>query len=60
VRGGTLTGIVPPDPLPDATDPTAECARCASNAVYMTADGAVVCGNCGDILELEITEIVPG
>ena len=59
-QGGTLTGVVAPDPLPDATDPTAECARCASNAVYMTADGTVVCGNCGAILKLELTEIVPG
>jgi transcription initiation factor TFIIIB Brf1 subunit/transcription initiation factor TFIIB len=46
--------------LPDATDPTAECARCTSNAVYMTDDGAVVCGKCGAVLSLEITEIAPG
>ena len=55
-----LTGVLPPNPLPDATDPTAECAKCASNAVYMTADGGVVCGDCGSILKLEITEIAPG
>jgi DNA-directed RNA polymerase subunit RPC12/RpoP len=59
-QGGSLTGIVPPDPLPDATDPTAECVRCTSNAVYMTDDGGVVCGQCGAILKLEIAEIAPG
>ena len=32
--GGTLSGIVPPDPLPEAADPTAACARCDSIAVY--------------------------
>jgi DNA-directed RNA polymerase subunit RPC12/RpoP len=59
-QGGALTGVIPPDPLPDATDPTTECARCASNAVYMTRDGTVVCAGCGAILALEITEIAPG
>jgi DNA-directed RNA polymerase subunit RPC12/RpoP len=59
-QGGALTGVLPPDPLPDATDPTTECARCASNAVYMTRDGTVVCAGCGAILALEITEIAPG
>jgi DNA-directed RNA polymerase subunit RPC12/RpoP len=59
-KGGALTGVIPPDPLPDATDPTTECARCTSNAVYMTQDGGVVCANCGAILALEITEIAPG
>ncbi len=58
--GGTITGVIPPDPLPDATDPTAECARCASNAIYMTVDGPLVCGHCGALLALEITEIAPG
>src|ERR1039458_10511989 len=27
---------ITPDPLPDATDPTAECARAASHPVYVT------------------------
>ena len=54
-QGATVTGVVPPDPLPDSTDPTTECARCTSNAVYMTEDGGVVCGDCGAILKLEIT-----
>src|ERR1700687_791304 len=39
LKGGTAGGIIPPDPLPDATDPTAECAKCASTAVYMAEDG---------------------
>ena len=56
-KGGTVTGVVPPDPLPDATDPTVACARCDSTAVYMTADGALVCSGCGTLLELELTEI---
>ena len=60
LKGGTVTAVVPPDPLPDATDPTAECARCTSNAVYMTEDGGIVCGKCGALLTLELTEIAPG
>jgi DNA-directed RNA polymerase subunit RPC12/RpoP len=58
--GGTLHGVVPPDPLPEAADPTAACARCDSTAVYMTADGSLVCGKCGTLLQLELTEISPG
>ncbi|HWB83962.1 MAG TPA: hypothetical protein VG675_07465 [Bryobacteraceae bacterium] len=58
--GGTLSGIVPPDPLPEATDPTTACAKCDSTAVYGIADGPLVCGHCGALLELELTEIVPG
>ncbi|MGD0772615.1 MAG: hypothetical protein ABSC05_07310 [Candidatus Solibacter sp.] len=57
LQGGTLSGVVPPNPPPDATDPTAECARCASNAIYMTDDGGVVCGHCGAVLKLQLTEI---
>jgi DNA-directed RNA polymerase subunit RPC12/RpoP len=60
LAGGAVTGVIPPDPLPDATDPTTECARCTSNAVYATHDGAVVCGHCGAILTLEITQIAFG
>jgi DNA-directed RNA polymerase subunit RPC12/RpoP len=55
--GGKVTGIVPPNPLPDATDPTTACARCDSTAVYMTEDGGLVCGKCGTLLRLELTEI---
>ena len=58
--GGKLTGVVPPDPLPEASDPTAACARCDSIAVYMTGDGSLVCANCGTLLRLELTEIAPG
>jgi transcription elongation factor Elf1 len=58
-KGGMMAGITPPDPLPDATDPTTECAACGSTAVYMTEDGAVVCGQCGAALELEISEVNP-
>ena len=59
-QGGAVTGVVPPDPAPDATDPTAECVRCTSTAVYMMEEGGFVCGKCGAILALEITEIAPG
>jgi hypothetical protein len=59
-KGGALTGLVPPDPLPDATDPTAECARCTSTAVYLADDGSLVCGKCGTLLTLELTEVCPG
>lgn len=60
VKGGFLQGIVPPDPLPDATDPATECAKCQSTAVYLLENGGLVCGKCGAILELELTEIAPG
>jgi transcription initiation factor TFIIIB Brf1 subunit/transcription initiation factor TFIIB len=60
LQGGTVTGVIPPDPLPDTTAPTTECAKCASNAVYMTEDGGVVCGKCGALLVLEIAAIAPG
>jgi DNA-directed RNA polymerase subunit RPC12/RpoP len=58
--GGTLSGLTPPDPLPEAADPTAACARCDSLAVYMTAEDRLVCANCGTLLALELTEISPG
>jgi DNA-directed RNA polymerase subunit RPC12/RpoP len=58
-KGGAVTGILPPDPLPDATDPTAECVKCTSTAVFMMEDRTLVCGNCGAILALEITSIAP-
>ena len=59
-KGGTLTGVVPPDPLPEAADPTAACVRCDSTAVYLTGDGSAVCAKCGTLLEIELTEISPG
>jgi transcription initiation factor TFIIIB Brf1 subunit/transcription initiation factor TFIIB len=52
--------IEPPDPLPDASDPTAGCARCDSIAVYRLPDGRLVCAKCGTVLKLEITEVSPG
>ena len=32
-------------------DSRAECAKCASNAIYMTENDAVVCGGCGAICQ---------
>jgi len=58
--GGYVTGVIAPDPLPEATDPTTECAKCASNEVYMMDDGGLVCGKCGAKLMLELTAIAPG
>ena len=59
-KGRVIPGVIPPDPLPESTDPTAECAKCNSIAVYAMDDGGLVCGNCGTVLELELTEIAPG
>jgi DNA-directed RNA polymerase subunit RPC12/RpoP len=60
LAGGTASGIVPPDPLPEAADPTVACAKCDSTAVYMTDSESLVCARCGTLLKLEITEIAPG
>jgi DNA-directed RNA polymerase subunit RPC12/RpoP len=57
--GGTITGAEPPDPLPEAADPTVACAKCDSTAVYVLPDSRLVCAKCGSVLELEITEIAP-
>jgi len=57
--GGVLPGVAPPDPLPEAADPTAACVRCDSTSVWMTEDGSIVCGKCGTRLKLELTEISP-
>jgi hypothetical protein len=51
--------VLPPNPPPDATDPTAECAACGSPSVYLAEDGGVVCGKCCAALELEYTEVAP-
>lgn len=59
-KGGTLSGVAPPDPLPEAADPTAECVKCLSTEVYLTEDGTLVCCKCGTLLTLELTEICPG
>ena len=58
--GGYVSGVIEPDPPPDATDPTAECAKCHATQVYMMEDGSLVCGKCGARLLLELTEIAPG
>jgi hypothetical protein len=60
VAGGTVSGIVPPDPLPEPADPTVACTRCDSTEVYMMDDELLVCAKCGTLLKLEITEIAPG
>ena len=59
LTGRTVEGISPPEPPPEATNPTAACARCDSIAVFMMVDGSLVCGNCGAVLVLELTEISP-
>lgn len=59
-KGGAASGIHPPDPPPDATDPTAECVACGSPTVYLSEDGRAVCGKCGAWLEVEYTEIAGG
>ena len=58
--GAKLSGIVAPDPLPEAADPTTSCAKCDSTAVYMTEDGPLVCAKCGAALTLELSEVCPG
>ena len=58
--GGTASDVVPPDPLPEAADPTVACARCDSTEVYMADRDRLVCARCRSWLELEITEVAPG
>jgi DNA-directed RNA polymerase subunit RPC12/RpoP len=55
--GGTITGFAPPNPLPEASDPTVACARCDATTVYMKEDKSLVCGNCGSLLVMEFTEV---
>jgi hypothetical protein len=59
LSGGTLRGVQPPDPLPEASDPTVACIKCDSIAVYALEDGRLVCAKCGSLLTLEMTEIAP-
>lgn len=59
VDGAERVRVRPPDPLPDASDPTAACARCESTAVYQLDDGRAVCAACGSILQISYTEIAP-
>jgi ribosomal protein S27E len=58
--GGSQADVEAPDPLPEASDPTVACVHCDSTAVYSLPDGMLVCGSCGLLLKLEITEIAPG
>jgi len=58
--GGRLSGLLPPDPAPEAADPAAECASCHSTEVCMAEDGTVVCAKCSAVLILELTEVAPG
>lgn len=58
--GEVLRGIVPPDPLPEAADPTVACAKCDATTVYRAAGDSLVCARCGAVLVLEFTEIAPG
>ena len=58
--GGVVSGLIAPDPPPESTDPTAECAVCHTIPVYTLDDGGVVCGQCGARLVLELTEVAEG
>ena len=58
--GKSVAGLLPPDPPPEAGDPTAPCAGCYSTDVCMLEDGTVVCPACGLALVLELTEVAPG
>ena len=57
--GGALSGVAPPDPLPDASDPAAPCPKCDSPTVYLIDDGSFVCGACGALLLLNLL-LTPG
>ncbi len=57
-EGGTVSGMIPPDPLPDSTEATVECAKCGSIKVYECDDARVACSACGAVLILEYTEVV--
>ncbi len=58
--GRAFAGVTAPDPLPEAADPTAACAKCDSTAVYAAETGATVCAKCGAELIVELTEVCPG
>jgi len=57
--GEIIAGVLPPDPLPEAADPTVACAKCDATTVYQAVGNALVCARCGAALVLEITEIAP-
>lgn len=62
--GAKLADVTPPEPMPEAADPTVACVKCDSTAVYMVGGGAMseelVCAKCGAVLTLELTKIAPG
>lgn len=58
--GRTVSGVVPPDPLPEASDPTVACAACDATTVYRAPDETLVCARCGAVLKMELTEVAPG
>jgi len=58
--GRKISGCLPPDPLPEATDPTAGCAKCDATTVFQGEGDWLVCLNCGAELTLEFTEIAAG
>jgi hypothetical protein len=55
--GATRGGLARPEEEVDCTEPAVACARCESTAVFVAQDGALVCVDCGAVLELELTEI---
>lgn len=57
--GQTVSEVVPPVPLPEASDPTVACAKCDAITVYRAAE-RLVCARCRAVLVLELTEIAPG
>jgi DNA-directed RNA polymerase subunit RPC12/RpoP len=56
-KGRFRKGLAAPDPPPDASDPTVDCAKCGAISVYLAEDGELVCIGCGSVLGLEYTEI---
>lgn len=58
--GKMMNGAMPPQPLPEAADPTVACVKCESTRVYMLDGNELVCTECGAALRLVLNEIVPG
>ena len=58
--GERLPGALPPEPLPDCTEPAVACQKCESVAVFALDDGRLVCTDCGAVLWLEYTEVDTG
>jgi hypothetical protein len=58
--GRTISGVVAPDPMPEASDPTVACAKCEATAVYRTSEDKLVCAHCGAVLVLEFTKVAQG